>query len=164
MDELKSDSEYLQSILNHIPYCTEATFKKVLLPLLRPEATMDDRNNWLKISGNGFLPVEVVDNKDHNKRLFIVPAIDHKPNVNEKAINMYETVHQLMRLNDVHVGKGAAFASAQFSDLITKAGLKPEIANQWSYIFEHYDVETGTSKEVAKNEDVSAMLDEDTWE
>jgi len=155
------------SILYDNPQITESQFKAFFLPLLTEDAKWEDRDRWLRIAGNGFMPVNVYsDEKDENGEhdfLFMTPPIDIRPEVNTKNLNMFEAVNHVMRVRNQHPQASKGLEKEMTTGFIGDLKLTDQSVESWAYIIENYDVPIFHRVKTEAVSDVPDVSEFDDW-
>ena len=141
-----TEADYLNAILEDNPQITETLFKDAYLDNLLHMDTPEKRDDWLKVSGNGFMRVNIID--EEGNVLFWVPPLEQKPSVNVADINIYEVQAEVARRRSSHPAKGEAYSKAVLKNRVSDAKMTEEDRAQWKFIINRYESNGSSSNKI----------------
>lgn len=128
--------EQFACILNANPEIPEKAFVEVFLDGL---ITNDERitEEWVRIAGNRFMPVNVMSDDGKNK-LFTVPPLVRKHRAHSD-IPVSDLVEYIKTRRNVHKVNGDNIAYGVFTDLEFEVPVEEEDAHAWYLILKRYN-------------------------
>lgn len=101
MKSLEAMDTILKEADRDVPKLPEKLFKGVLLPALTYKGDDEKEQGkgvdyWLRIAGNSYRPIDVVDDKDQNKVLFRVPPLNRRVGTEILRRRRHQSVFQIL--------------------------------------------------------------------
>lgn len=129
---------------------TEATFKKVLLPVLTNRSGKQSLRIWNDIAGHPMRAIKVVDTKT-KERLFVIPplmrgVLPSIPN-NQRRMSIYEILQVADQKRQIIANMGERFLVEQMRAWEPVGSSNDETLKQWAAILKRYGVDIGVTAE-----------------
>lgn len=136
---------------NHMPKISESAFKKHFLKAFAGIGDIQDiiatYNTWLlEVAKSPGIPVNVCDDNDHDKTLFVVPALGNNSSINPEKTNSKKVYEAISLANDARFLRPfdwEQILSNNLDNVLLEIYDKTKVKNtedsaKWNFIFTKY--------------------------
>lgn len=128
----------LNSILADNPWVTESEFSSRFCRILF-NMNPENRDEYLRFVGNSFMPLNVVDDLDNSKVLFVVPGIDIRPTFAETTEPLLDVMDYISKISRINPRK-AKEIGGRLKALVGRQAISAANLARWIYVVDNYNV------------------------